>query len=157
MATVWVIDDEAATSDVLSAMLQEIGHETRVFNQAREALAHYKPGLADVVITDIRMPGMDGLEFTRAIKEKDPRATIIILTGFPSVEDAVEAIKMGASDYMTKPFRIEEIRLRLLRVLEARDLEMRFRRNRMLTWLLIGSLPVWFILGILIAYLLARS
>lgn len=157
MATIWVIDDETATSDVLSAMLQEIGYDVRVFNQAREALAAYKPGIADALMTDIRMPGMDGLELTRAIKEKDPRATIIILTGFPSVEDAVEAIKMGASDYMTKPFRIEEIRLRLLRVLEARDLELRFRRNRMLTWLLIGSLPVWFILGMLITYLIARS
>lgn len=157
MATVWVIDDESATSDVLAAMLQELGYETQVFNQAREALAAYKPGCADVIMTDIRMPGLDGLEFTRALKERDPRATIIILTGFPSVEDAVEAIKMGAADYMTKPFRIEEIRLRLLRVLEARDLQDRFRRNRMLTWLLIGSLPVWFILGILLAFLVARS
>jgi DNA-binding NtrC family response regulator len=157
MATIWIIDDEEATTDVLSAMLQEIGHDTRVFNQAREALAAYKPGAADVVITDIRMPGMDGLEFTRAIRAQDPRATVIVLTGFPSVEDAVQAVKMGAADYMTKPFRIEEIRLRLLRVLEARDLETRFRRNRVLTWLLIGSLPVWFILGIFMAYLIARS
>ncbi|HMP77222.1 MAG TPA: response regulator [Kiritimatiellia bacterium] len=157
MAMVWVIDDEAATSDVLAAMLQEIGYETRVFNQAREALAEYHRGCADVVMTDIRMPGLDGLEFTRALREKDPRATIIILTGFPSVEDAVEAIKMGAADYMTKPFRLEEVRLRLLRVLEARDLQDRFRRNRMLSWVLIGSLPVWFILGILLAFLIARS
>jgi len=157
MATVWIIDDEQATSDVLGAMLQELGYEIRVFNQAREALAAYRPGVADVVMTDIRMPGLAGLEFTRAIREKDPRATLIVLTGFPSVEDAVEAIKMGAADYMTKPFRLEEIRLRLLRVLEARDLQDRFRRNRMLTWLLIGSLPVWFILGILLAFWVARS
>ncbi|MBW7907985.1 MAG: response regulator [Kiritimatiellae bacterium] len=157
MATVWVIDDEPATSDVLAAMLHELGHEARVFNQAREALAAYKAGCTDIVMTDIRMPGLDGLEFTRALREKDPRATIIILTGYPSVEDAVEAIKMGAADYMTKPFRIEEIRLRVLRVLEARDLQDRFRRNRMLTWLLIGSLPVWFLLGIVLTYLVARS
>ena len=157
MAMIWVIDDESATSDVLAAMLQEIGYEARVFNQAREAIAAYKPGAADVLMTDIRMPGLDGLEFTRLIRDKDPKATIIILTGFPSVEDAVEAIKMGAADYMTKPFRLEEIRLRLLRVLEARDLQDRFRRNRILTWLLIGSLPVWFILGILLAFLAARS
>ncbi len=157
MATIWIIDDEAATSDVLSAMLQEIGHETRVFNDAREALAAYKPGAADVLMTDIRMPGLDGLELTRKIRARDPRATIIVLTGFPSVEDAVEAVKMGAADYMTKPFRLEEIRMRLLRVLEARDLEVRFRRNRILTWLLIGSLPVWFILGIFIAFIIARS
>jgi two-component system response regulator PilR (NtrC family) len=157
MATIWIIDDDEAAVDVLSSMLQEIGHDTRIFLQAREALAAYKPGSADVLITDIRMPGMDGLEFTRAIRAQDPRATVIVLTGFPSAEDAVEAVKMGAADYISKPVRIEEIRLRLLRVLEARDLETRFRRNRALTWLLIGSLPVWFILGILVALIIARS
>lgn len=157
MATIWVIDDDPAIGDVLAATLQEIGHEPRVFTQAKDALAEYKPGCADVVMTDIRMPGMDGLEFTRKLIEKDPSATVVILTGFPSVEDAVEAIKIGAVDYMTKPFRLEEIRLRLLRVLEARDLSQRLRRNRILTWLLIGSLPVWFVLGILLALLLGRS
>lgn len=156
MARIWVIDDETATSDVLATMLTEIGHETRVFNDARQALEAYRPGIADIVMTDVRMPGMDGLELTRKLLAKDRHATIVILTGFPSIEDAVEAIKMGAADYMTKPFRLEEIRMRVLRVLEARDLNQRFRRNRILTWLLIGSLPVWFILGILLAFMIAR-
>ncbi|MCS6771499.1 MAG: response regulator [Kiritimatiellae bacterium] len=156
MATIWVIDDDPAIADLLASTLQEIGHDSRVFTNARDALAAYKPGAADVVMTDIRMPGMDGLELTRLLLAKDPKATIVILTGYPSVEDAVEAIKLGAMDYMTKPFRIEEIRLRLLRVLESRDLSERFRRNRALTWLLIGSLPVWFILGILLALVIAK-
>lgn len=157
MATIWVVDDEEPVGDVLSGMLHELGYETQMFTNAREALAAYRPGRVDAVIVDVRMPGMDGLEFTRALREKDPRAVVIILTGYPSVEDAVEAIKMGALDYLTKPFRIEEIRLRVLRALEARDLSDRFRRNRTLAWVLIGSLPVWFFLGILLALLIGRG
>lgn len=157
MAIAWVIDDDSATCDVICAMLKELGYEARSFNKAREALANYRPGCADVVITDIRMPGIDGLELTRALKKKDPRVAIIVLTGFPSVEDAAEAIKLGAADYWAKPLRLEEIRLNLLRVLRARDLQARFHRNRVLTWLLIGSLPVWFLLGIFLALIVARS
>jgi DNA-binding NtrC family response regulator len=157
MAVLWVVDDEEPVGDVLSGMLHELGYDARVFTDARKALAEYRPGRVDAVIADVRMPGMDGLEFTRALREKDPKAVVMILTGFPSVEDAVEAIKMGASDYLTKPFRIEEIRMRVLRALEARDLHDRFRRNRTLTWALIGSLPVWFVLGILLALLVARG
>jgi DNA-binding NtrC family response regulator len=157
MATIWVVDDEEAVCDVLSGMLHELGHDTRIFTRAREAMAAYRRDRVDAVITDLRMPDMDGLEFTRGLREKDPDAVILILTGFPSVEDAVEAIKIGASDFMTKPFRIEEIRLRVLRALEARDMEDRLRRNRKLTWILIGSLPVWFILGILLAFVVGRS
>lgn len=153
---IWVIDDDAATSDVLSAMLKQLGYETRAFTAARDALAAYKPGSAEIVISDVRMPDLDGLEFTRALKKKDPRVIIVVLTGFPSVEDAVEAIRLGAADYMTKPLSLEEMRLRLLRVLEARDLQDRFHRNRMLTWLLIGSLPVWFLLGIALALIVAK-
>lgn len=153
---IWVIDDDAATSDVLSAMLKQLGYETRTFAAARDALAAYKPGVAEIVISDVRMPDLDGLEFTRALKKKDPRVIIVVLTGFPSVEDAVEAIRLGAADYMTKPLSLEEMRLRLLRVLEARDLQDRFHRNRMLTWLLIGSLPVWFLLGIALALIVAK-
>lgn len=156
MVSIWVVDDEESVADVLCGMLQQLGYETRFFSDPREALKQYQPGKADVVITDIRMPSMDGLEFTRSIRQRDPRAVVILITGFPSVSDAVEAIKMGAADYLTKPFRMEEIRMRVLRALEARDLEQRFRRNRALTWLLIGSLPVWFLLGLFLAFSVSR-
>jgi len=156
MATIWVIDDEESVADVLCGMLQQLGYETRFFQDPRQALDAYQAGKADVVMTDIRMPTMDGLEFTRTLRARDPRAVVILITGFPSVSDAVEAIKMGAADYLTKPFRMEEIRLRVLRALEARDLEQRFRRNRALTWLLIGSLPVWFLLGLFLAFSVSR-
>lgn len=150
MATIWVVDDEEPVREVLSAMLQQIGHEVRLFPDAAALLSAYQRGLVDLVMTDIRMPGMDGLALTRILHEKDPRIVVIILTGYPSVEDGVEAIRLGASDYLTKPFRLEEIRLRVLRALEVRDLNERLRRSRILAWMLIGSLPFWFGLGLVL-------
>lgn len=154
VATIWVVDDEEPVREVLGAMLQQLGYETRLFPDAAALLNAYRSGTVDLVMTDVRMPGMDGLALTRELHEKDPRLVVIILTGFPSVDDAVEAIRMGASDYLTKPFRMEEIRLRLLRALETRDLQQQVRRGRMLTWLLIGSMPVWFVLGLLLHVML---
>lgn len=150
MATIWVVDDEEPVREVLGAMLQQLGYETRLFADGPSLLAAYRPGLTDVVMTDIRMPGMDGLALTRALRERDPKVVIMIATGFPSVQDAVEAIRLGAADYLGKPFRMEEIRLRLVRALELRDLQVQVRRSRSLCWLLIGSLPFWFILGLVL-------
>ncbi len=154
MATIWVVDDEEPVREVLGAMLQQLGYETRLFPDAAALLNVFHPGPADLVLTDVRMPGMDGLALTRILREKDPKLAVVILTGFPSVDDAVEAIRLGATDYLTKPFRMEEIRLRLLRALETRDLLQQVRRGRMLTWLLIGSMPFWFVLGLLLHVML---
>ena len=148
MATVWVVDDEVTVCDVLGAMLQQLGYELRIFRDARELVEAYQPGKVDAVLTDLRMPGLDGLGVVRELRKKDPHAVVLMLTGFPTVSDGVEAIRLGAADYQTKPFRMEEIRVRLLRALESRDLQLSLQRSRMLVWMLIGSLPFWFVLGL---------
>lgn len=154
MATIWVVDDEEPVREVLGAMLQQLGYETRLFPDADTLLKAYQPGLTDVVLTDFRMPGMDGLTLIRNLRAKDARVVVMMLTGFPSVQDAVEAVRLGASDYLTKPFRMEEIRVRLARALDVRDLQQSLRRSRILAWLLIGSLPFWFGLGLALRALL---
>ncbi|MBN1268398.1 MAG: response regulator [Kiritimatiellae bacterium] len=153
-ATVWVIDDEESVRDVVGAMLKELGYQVRAFDSGDEALKEYENSPADVVITDVRMPGMSGMDVTRSLLEKDPDAIVMILTGFPSIPDAVEAIKTGASDFLSKPCRIEEIRVRIERALENRDVLNRLKKARLVAWVLIITLPVWFILGILLARLL---
>lgn len=154
MATIWVVDDEEPVREVLGAMLQQLGHEIRLFPDSESLLNAYHPGLADVVLTDFRMPGMDGLTLIRNLRAKDARVVIMMLTGFPSVQDAVEAVRLGASDYLSKPFRMEEIRMRITRALEVRDLQQSLRRSRALAWLLIGSMPFWFGLGLALRSLL---
>ncbi len=153
-ATVWVVDDDEAIRGVLGAMIKELGFEPKLFDTAEAALKAFKPGAADVVISDVRMPGMSGMDLTRAMIEKDPDVIVMILTGFPSIPDAVEAVQAGASDFLSKPCRIEEIRVRITRALENRTLQTRLRTTRLVTWILIGSLPLWFILGIILAIFL---
>jgi two-component system, NtrC family, nitrogen regulation response regulator GlnG len=152
--TVWVVDDEDAVRGVLEAMIRELGYQVRAFEKAQDVLDAMKDGSPDVVITDVRMPGMNGLELTRAMLEKDPGIIVMILTGFPSIPDAVETIRAGAVDFLSKPCRIEEIRIRLERALEGRRLQGRLRKARVVAWSLILSLPVWFVLGILLAKIL---
>ena len=153
-ATVWVVDDDDTVRSVLGAMLKELGYEVQLFDKAEEVINSYSLRPPDVIVTDVRMPGMSGMELTRAILEKDPFAIIMILTGFPSIPDAVEAIRVGAIDFLSKPCRIEEIRIRIERALENKHLQNRLKKTRLVTWSLMASLPLWFILGIILARIL---
>lgn len=154
MAKIWIVDDDDMVRDVVGDMIQDMGHDARLFSDPRELLNAYAPGKADAIITDVRMEGMDGHELTKAILEKDPHALVLILTGYPSINDAVELIKIGAVDYLQKPFRAQEIKVRIDRALQSRDMVKRFKKNRSLTWILIGSMPFWFLFGLLLAQLL---
>lgn len=150
-AKVWVVDDDDAVRGILEAMLKELGYEVVTYANPEAALAAYRSNAPDVVITDVRMPGMSGLELTRAMLELNSGCIIMILTGFPSIPDAVEAIRAGAVDFLSKPVRMEELRVRVERALENRALESRLNKTRMVAWALILSLPFWFVLGILLA------
>ena len=154
--TIWVVDDEEAVRDALESMIKELGYQVRTFSSAEDVLLAYKQEDAspDVVITDVRMPGMSGMDLTRAILQLDPHSIVIILTAYPSIPNAVESIRAGAADFLSKPCRIEEMRIRLEHALESRDLQTRLRKTRTIAWSLIGSLPIWFILGIILAKIL---
>lgn len=154
--TIWVVDDEASVRDALESMIKELGYQVRTFSTAEEVLTVYKKAKVspDVVITDVRMPGMSGVDLTRAILEIDPHAILIILTAYPSIPNAVESIRGGAADFLAKPCRIEEMRIRLEHALESRELQARLKRTRLIAWSLIASLPIWFVLGILLARML---
>jgi DNA-binding NtrC family response regulator len=153
-ATVWVVDDDEAVRSVLGAMLKELGYNIQLFDKAEDVLKIYSVRPPDVLITDVRMPGMSGMELTRAIMEKDPFAIVMILTGYPSIPDAVEAIRVGAVDFLSKPCRIEEIRIRIERAIENKHLQSRLKKTRLITWSLMASLPLWFVLGIILARML---
>jgi FixJ family two-component response regulator len=153
---VWVVDDDDSVRGAVEAIVKELGYEARSFAKGEEALEACKTDLPDVVITDVRMPGMSGIDLTTALLEIDPQIIVMILTGFPSIPAAVEAVRAGATDFLSKPCRMDEIRLRISRAVANRDLRVRLDKTRSLTWALIGSFPFWFVLGILLAHLLAR-
>ena len=98
-----VIDDEQGILDVVCRFAQRAGYEALACASGREAIAQLQTRRADLVMVDLRMPDLGGLDVLRAIREIDPRCQAVLMTGYASVETAVEAIKLGASDYLSKP------------------------------------------------------
>jgi two-component system response regulator AtoC len=117
-----VIDDDAVTRELLTEVLQDEGYRVAACDSGRGALALAADERFDLAVTDVRMPEMDGIELTRALKVCCPGIQIIVMTAFGSVETAVEAIRHGAFDYVSKPMNLDEIKLTVRRALADRGL-----------------------------------
>lgn len=104
-----IVDDEPSVCDSLMSWFKEEGYEVEVAQDAKACLTKMAERQFDIYLVDIRMPGIDGLELQRRIKKIQPEATIIIMTAYASVESAVEALKQGAYDYITKPFDPDDL------------------------------------------------
>jgi len=107
-----VIDDEQGILDVVSRFAQRAGYDALTYSSGRDAIAQLQMRRADLVMVDLRMPDLGGLDVLRAIREIDPHCQAVLMTGYASVETAVEAIKLGATDYLSKPLdftRLEQL------------------------------------------------
>lgn len=113
-----VIDDEEVMRSLLTDFLTDAGYEVTAVATGEEGLEKVKTDGYAIVITDLRMPGIDGLEVLEKVRVMDMDICIIVITAYPSVESAVEAIREGAYDYISKPFNIEEIKVVLRRAIE---------------------------------------
>lgn len=122
-ASVLVVDDEDAIVSSLSSILQDEGYEVSVAKSGVEALKIYTTDPPDLMLLDIWMPEMDGLETLRRIKELVPTAQVMMMSGHGSIETAVKAIKLGAYDYIEKPLSLENVTLRVKHALEQYRLE----------------------------------
>ncbi len=110
MSQILIADDEKSMRDFLKILLNKEGHQVTTAKDAKEALDAVKSAPFDLVITDIRMPGMSGLELLEEIKEYNIDLPVIMITAFASPDDAVTAMKNGAFDYISKPFNVDEIK-----------------------------------------------
>src|SRR5258706_3721589 len=117
-----VVDDEANLRRVLTAELSRDGYEVHSARDGDAGLAVLRDHHIDLVITDLRMPKMDGLELLRQALRSDPELPVVILTAHGTVDNAVEALKTGAFDYITKPFDQAEVRTIVRKALRTRDL-----------------------------------
>jgi two-component system NtrC family response regulator/two-component system response regulator HydG len=117
-----VIDDEVNAAAALETLLHEDGHEVWRANDARAGLSLLEKTDPDVVLTDLRMPGMDGLELLARIKEVRPDTMVILMTAYGTVKTAVKAMQMGAEDYLGKPLDMDELEVVLRRALEKKKL-----------------------------------
>ena len=114
---VLVVDDEKTVCASCRKILTKEGYNVEVASSGKEALDKIKGDGFDVVVTDWKMPEIDGIEVARRIKEENPNIEVIMITGYPSVETSIEAIRSGVSDYVPKPFTPQELSDALIRAL----------------------------------------
>ena len=121
-STILVVDDDPASLSAMHDTLERVGYHVVSAKSGAEAFQFITTNEVDVVLTDLNMPTINGMEILAAAKKNDPNTSVIIVTGFGTIENAVEAMKSGAFHYLTKPINIEELRLVVKKALEQRTL-----------------------------------
>ncbi len=129
-----IVDDDKITLDLLREVLFKEGYQITTASSGEEAIALGKEYIFDVVITDIRMGETNGMEVLRSFKKTQPETSVIVITAFGSMDNAIEAIREGAFDYISKPFKLEEVKFTVKRSLEQKRIleENRYYRQELL-------------------------
>ena len=118
-----VVDDEQSMREFLDIMLKKEGYKVSLASNGEEVLKYIDKDIFDLVLLDIRMPKMDGIAVLKKIKATSPETIVIMITAYASADTAIKAMKEGAYDYITKPFKIDEIKLIIKNALEKKHLQ----------------------------------
>lgn len=122
MANILIVDDEQSYRQLLTLVFESDSHTVRTAMNGRQAIDALAEGPADIIISDVKMPDMDGIEMLRAVRSTQPDLGVVLMTAFASVETAREAFKLGADDFIQKPFDVEELKLIVKKTLEKQEL-----------------------------------
>jgi len=155
-ARILVVDDDRNIANILVEYITKMGYGAEAAYFGNEGIERFKSGNFHMVITDMKMPDMDGMEVLDAVKSIDKNVAVVLITGYPTIDRAVEAIKAGAYDFISKPFDFKALEVVINRALERHTLFRRLGMFRGLTLALIISVPVWLVLGIALAYLILK-
>ena len=120
-ARILVVDDEEMIRVLLTYMLVEEGYKVITASDGQKAVDLLEREQFDLIITDMVMPGLNGIEVLRAAKSIDPRRPVIVITGYPSVGSVRHLVKIGADDYITKPFNVDLVKVTVAKLLEMRQ------------------------------------
>ena len=154
MNNILIIDDEEDILEVLSDVIKGWGHLPIVARDGKDGLEKFRKVPVDLILSDIKMPNLDGISLLERIRSSDRNIPVILLTGYPSVDSAVSAMKEGAFDYITKPVNLDELKIKIDRGLERARLTQSMNFLKGINWSLLISIPIWLILGIILAKLL---
>ena len=129
---VLLVDDDTQVREVLQQIFRSAGYECLMAPSGAEALAIFRVSRPPLTVTDLRMPGMDGVAVLRALRQLDPDAAVIVLTGAPEVKAAIDSLKLGADDFIVKPVNVDELLIAAERALERRQLLLERRQYQAL-------------------------
>ena len=146
-----VVDNNRQLTDTIVEMLTRCGYSASGAYGGMEGIKRFQEGDFQLVVTDLKMPGVDGMDLLKAVKGIDGRVPVVIITGYGTVKKAVEAIKTGAYDFIEKPVEREKLEIVVARALERHSLFRQLGVFRGLTLALTISIPFWLILGIILA------
>jgi DNA-binding NtrC family response regulator len=121
-ANILVVEDEQAIRDALKMVLEEEGYQTQAADDGKKAMELVNKNDFDIVITDLKMPEMDGMSLTRQIQQICPQTSVIIITAHGSLESAIEALRIGAYDYILKPFDFDDVLYKIKRLIKQKEL-----------------------------------
>jgi len=136
LRNVLVVDDDASMRHLLSVILHDHGFEARAVASAEDALREIEARAYDLVLTDVRMPGMGGLGLLKEVQRRDPDLVVVVMSAYGTHDAAIDAVKAGAWDYVSKPFRPDEV---VLVLRKAEERERLARENRRLRTELAGG------------------
>lgn len=122
MHRILIVDDDPTIIENLSGLLSKNGYAVEGADSGEEALKAIEKEMYDVVVTDVFMPDVGGMNLLSEIKRTRPETIVILITGYPEIDKAVEAVKNGASDYIPKPFKIDEVRVAVEKAIHERRL-----------------------------------
>jgi len=145
-----VVDDDETIRTTLDEYFAMLGYDVVTAYDGEDALNKFVPGEFDCIISDLMMPKVDGLELLKKVNLQEKKVLFLMMTGYPSVDNAVNAMKHGAYDYVTKPIVMEDLRMKVERMLNAKKTQDSLKTITNLFWSLIISVPIWLILGIVL-------
>ncbi|MGB3094158.1 MAG: response regulator [Candidatus Zixiibacteriota bacterium] len=118
-----VVDDELFVRELLLEFLSSEGYEVSLADSGEKAVKLMQSEPADVVLVDLKMPGIDGIETLRQIKKTAPNTLSIVMTGYPTIDSSIEALRCGAYDYVVKPFKLNDLKSSIEKALEEHKLK----------------------------------
>ncbi|MDQ7052969.1 MAG: response regulator [candidate division KSB1 bacterium] len=153
MENVLIVDDEDDILHLMAEAISRWGYNPIIAHDGQDAIQKVEELPVDLILTDVRMPKVDGISLLQKVKEINPDTSVIVFTGYPAIQSAVDALKSGAYDYLVKPVDLAELKNKIEKAIQAKRLQGTYGVLKSINWALIISIPLWFLL----AFILVRT
>ncbi|MBN1822037.1 MAG: response regulator [Prolixibacteraceae bacterium] len=147
MKKILVVEDDQDIRELLVETLKRSDFEVDTAENGKTGLEKFRKQKYDLILTDIRMPVMDGLKMLKKIKKEDSRMPIVVITAYPSVDSAVECLVEGADDYLVKPIKFDDLNVKIQKALEKRKIQRILTTRKIMNIILIAFIPIWILIG----------